>query len=148
MRVERERERMAVRGREGAERERERAPSLHPPAALSPVSVAMSTTAPTLAPSPSPPALSWANQMASARMRRPSASVLLTSTVLPDAVARMSPGSREAGPMRFSQQAAIRWTVGPPAGRAAARASAAPRTAPAPAMSNFIISIMPPTFRL
>lgn len=64
-------------------------PAMSPPSAMmhAPVSVAMSTIAAT-------PHFSCANHSASASVSRPSASVLLTSTVLPAALVRMSPGRR------------------------------------------------------
>mmetsp|Transcript_4927 Transcript_4927/g.20294 ORF Transcript_4927/g.20294 Transcript_4927/m.20294 type:complete len:254 (+) Transcript_4927:2014-2775(+) len=89
------------------------------------------------------PAVFSAYTSASARVRRPSASVLLTSIVLPLDAVRMSPGRRPRLPIMFSQLATMK-CASTPAGAVSAMMRAAPSVAPAPPMSNFIISIMDP----
>jgi hypothetical protein len=66
-----------------------------------------------LPPTPTPtstPAFSCTNHSASASVSRPSASVLFTSTVLPLAAVRMSPGRRPLADTMFSQDAMTKWT--------------------------------------
>mmetsp|Transcript_25948 Transcript_25948/g.86971 ORF Transcript_25948/g.86971 Transcript_25948/m.86971 type:complete len:200 (+) Transcript_25948:419-1018(+) len=107
-----------------------------------PVSVATSTMASSgVAPSAVPRRSAYTR--ASARVSRPSASVLITSMVLSLDAVRMSPG-RMARSLTMFSQAATRKCASTPAGWRRPTARAAPRTAPAPPMSNFIFSIMEP----
>mmetsp|Transcript_25600 Transcript_25600/g.64082 ORF Transcript_25600/g.64082 Transcript_25600/m.64082 type:complete len:224 (-) Transcript_25600:1125-1796(-) len=106
------------------------------PTMMAPVSVATSTMEVA-------PAVFSAYTNASASVRRPSASVLFTSMVLPFDAVRMSPGRRPRLPIMFSQLATMKCAC-TPAGSVPATMRAAPRVAPAPPMSNFIISIMLP----
>ncbi len=99
--------------------------------ATAPVSVATSTT--WVAPRRS------AYVMASPRMRRPSASVLMTSTVLPFSAVTMSPGRVECGPGMFSTAGATTRRGVPGARRATVAAAAS--TVQAPVLSVFISSI-------
>mmetsp|Transcript_3341 Transcript_3341/g.7809 ORF Transcript_3341/g.7809 Transcript_3341/m.7809 type:complete len:312 (+) Transcript_3341:238-1173(+) len=116
----------------------ENSPATSGPSATitAPVSVATSTM-------DVQPTVCSAYTSASARVRRPSASVLLTSMVLPLDAVRMSPGRMPRLPIMFSQLAMMKCTS-TPGGWVSAMVRAAPSTAPAPPMSNFIISIMDP----
>ena len=106
-----------------------------------PVRVALSTMA-------SAPTWSCAYTSASHSVSRPSASVLLISTVIPLDAVRMSPGRMPLPSIMFSQAATMKWHS-TPAGARSPTIRAAPRVAAEPPMSNFIISIMlPATFRL
>ena len=82
---------------------------------------------------------SRAYQSASARISRPSASVLEISIVLPLSAVTMSPG-RKAWPLgMFSQEGTtVRMRTGRPS---SAIAPVAARTAPPPPMSDFISSM-------
>ena len=87
--------------------------------------------------------------IASARRIRPSASVLSTSTVVPLAIFRMSPGLRALPDGRFSTSGTRPTTLS--GGSSSATARIAATTAAAPAMSCFIsamsaagLSEMPP----
>mmetsp|Transcript_58070 Transcript_58070/g.160579 ORF Transcript_58070/g.160579 Transcript_58070/m.160579 type:complete len:304 (-) Transcript_58070:866-1777(-) len=119
----------------------------HIPAYLSPratmhapVSVAMSTIASTSSFS--------ANTRASARVRRPSASVLITSIVFPLDAVRISPGRIALSEIMFSHAATMKCTS-TSLGLSRPMAFAVPKVAPEPPMSNFISSIKEaPTFRL
>ena len=96
-----------------------------------PVSVARSMTASGFS--------SAASDSPSARMRRPSASVLRTSTVLPLRILRTSPGLMARPPGMFSVVGTNPMTlVGTPAARST---DIAPMTAAAPDMSVFIVSM-------
>ena len=106
------------------------------PTMIAPVRVATSTM-------DVAPAVFSAYTSASARVRRPSASVLFTSMVFPFDAVRMSPGRRPRDPIMFSQLAMMK-CASTPGGAVSAMMRAAPRVAPAPPMSNFIISIMDP----
>ena len=66
-------------------------------------------------------------------------SVLLTSMVFPLDAVRMSPGRRPRLPIMFSQLATMK-CASTPGGAVSAMMRAAPSVAPAPPMSNFIIS--------
>mmetsp|Transcript_3777 Transcript_3777/g.8912 ORF Transcript_3777/g.8912 Transcript_3777/m.8912 type:complete len:270 (-) Transcript_3777:963-1772(-) len=103
-----------------------------------PVRVAMSTMASGLGPSSFS-----AYTSASASVRRPSASVLITSTFFPLEAVRMSPGRIARSETMFSHAATMKSTA-TPLGFWRPMALAAPRTAALPPMSNFIISIMDP----
>ena len=82
---------------------------------------------------------SAASESPSARMRRPSASVLRTSTVLPLRILRTSPGLMARPPGMFSVVGTKAMTfVRTPAAR---RTDIAPMTAAAPDMSVFIVSM-------
>ena len=78
---------------------------------------------------------------ASAKVSRPSASVLITSIVLPFEAVKISLATNAFGPIIFSHAATTKWTS-TPLGPNAAIACAAPKTAAAPPQSNFINSIM------
>ena len=82
----------------------------------------------------------WQYQTASARTRRPSASVLITSTVWPDMVVTTSPGRWAFPSGMFSTMPRIPTAL--TLALRAARAAMAPVTAAAPPMS-VIISSMP-----
>mmetsp|Transcript_38693 Transcript_38693/g.101495 ORF Transcript_38693/g.101495 Transcript_38693/m.101495 type:complete len:275 (-) Transcript_38693:381-1205(-) len=101
-----------------------------------PVSVAMSTIA-----SICPRASAYTS--ASARVRRPSASVLMTSIVFWLEATRMSPGRIASAETMFSHAATMKCTS-TPLGARPATTRAVPSTAPAPPMSNFIFSIIDP----
>ena len=105
------------------------APTRSPRATIwAPVRVATSMTA-------SGP--SWtARARASARTRRPSASVFVTSTVVPSYMVMMSLGRWAPPPGMFSASASQASTRTASSWRAAARTT--PRTVAAPAMSDFI----------
>lgn len=60
-----------------------------------------------------PPAVFSAYTSASASVKRPSASVLFTSMVLPLDAVRMSPGRRPRLPIMFSQLATMKWASTP-----------------------------------
>ena len=80
-----------------------------------------------------------ASASASARMRRPSASVFSTSALLPFMNVMTSPGFCARSPGRFSVVGAYAVTA---TGRPSfATAAVAARTVAAPAMSYFIVSI-------
>ena len=91
----------------------------------------------------SAPAVFSAYTIASASVSRPSASVLFTSIVLPLLARRMSPGRRPRLPIMFSHDATMK-CASTPGGAISATHRAAPSVAPAPPMSNFIISIIEP----
>ena len=88
---------------------------------------------------------SWAYHMASHRISRPSASVLITSTVWPDMLLTTSPGLCALPSGMFSTSAQIPITLARALRPAISRI--APVTAPAPPMSHFISSIPPAGFR-
>ena len=79
---------------------------------------------------------SMARARASAMTRRPSASVLVTSTVVPSRIVTISLGRWASAVGMFSARASQASTRTPSSRRAAA--STAPRTVAAPAMSDFI----------
>ncbi len=82
----------------------------------------------------------------SARTRRPSASVLSTSIVVPFLAVSTSPGRIARFPGRFSVSGAIAVTFAAAPSRAATLR--APRTIAAPVMSVFIVAIPSAVFRL
>ena len=100
-----------------------------------PVSVAMSTIAST------PSASAYTS--ASASVSRPSASVLITSIVLPFDAVSTSPGRIARSEIMFSHAATMKWTS-TPAGLSSPIALAAPSVAAEPPQSNFISSIIEP----
>mmetsp|Transcript_4880 Transcript_4880/g.17432 ORF Transcript_4880/g.17432 Transcript_4880/m.17432 type:complete len:226 (+) Transcript_4880:166-843(+) len=106
------------------------------PTMMAPVSVATSTIFVA-------PAVFSAYTSASASVSLPSASVLFTSMVFPLDAVRMSPGRRPRLPIMFSHDATMKCAA-TSGGAVSATTRAAPRVAPAPPMSNFIISIMLP----
>ena len=108
-------------------------------AQIAPVSVAASTRR-------VQPSFRMAHVRPSARMRRPSASALNTSMVLPDNEPIRSPGSRLVVEMRFSQHGttAVTFTGIP----AAAMARTAAATAAPPAISPLMPAMEPLDFRL
>src|SRR5437763_278010 len=111
----------------------EKKPAYRSPRAssIAPVSVARSSTC--VAPS------RRAYQSASARTRRPSASVLMISIVLPFAARTMSPGRKASPPGMFSAAAS---TATARTGRPRAAIAPMPCSVPAPpAMSPFIASM-------
>ena len=84
-----------------------------------------------------------AKTRASARVSRPSASVLLTSMVLPLEAVRISPGCMAWPLIIFSVAAQIKWTSA--LGLICPIALAAPRVAAPPPMSIFMVSMPLPT---
>ena len=89
-----------------------------------------------------PCATAWQRQSASTR--RPSASVLLTSIVLPLAASTMSPGLTDRPLGRFSVAPTTATTFS--GRRRRAIAASASMTAAPPDMSNFISAILAPGF--
>ena len=106
---------------------------------IAPVSVARSTTT-------SGPKVSCAHQIASHSTSRPSASVLITSTVWPFMVVTTSPGRWALPSGIFSTRPTTPTTCA--LDLRAAIACIAPVTAPAPPMSHFMSSMPAGGFRL
>ncbi len=89
---------------------------------------------------------SSASDSASARISRPSASVLVISMVFPERLVSTSPGRMARPDGMFSTIGAYVVTL---TGRPrSAMAKVAARTAAAPPMSNFIVAIEAPDLRL